>query len=174
MLLLWYCTLHSGVHPTVAGVAAAFAIPLHLDGKGDSLLLRMEHALAPWSAFVIVPLFGFANAGVTLSSAGSALAPLPLAIALGLVLGKQIGVFGGVWCAVKLGIAARPAGARWPQVYGVALLCGIGFTMSLFIGGLAFPGAAQGDAVKIGVLMGSLGAGVAGLAVLRFVRGAAA
>jgi NhaA family Na+:H+ antiporter len=119
-------------------------------------------------AFAIVPLFGFANAGVSLGGAEAMFAPLPLGIALGLFVGKQAGVFGAVWAAAKTGIAARPAGSSWAQVYGVALLCGIGFTMSLFIGGLAFAAPEQADAVKIGVLMGSVVSALAGCAVLYF------
>jgi NhaA family Na+:H+ antiporter len=171
--LLWYATLLSGVHATIAGVMAAFAIPfrrtLGAPDAEDSTLHRLEHALAKPVAFFIVPLFGFANAGVPV--AGVSLAdlaqPLPLGIALGLFLGKQLGIFGTVWAAAKFGIARRPANASWTQVYGVALLCGIGFTMSLFIGGLAFVDPAQGDAVKIGVLMGSLASAVLGWLVLR-------
>jgi len=169
-LALWYCVLHSGVHPTVAGVLAAFTIPLALDGKGDSLLLRMEHALAPWSAFIIVPLFGFANAGVSLVGIGVSgfLSPLPLAVAAGLVLGKQSGIFGAIWLAEKTGFAPRPAGAGWRQVWGMALLCGIGFTMSLFIGALAFPGSpGLVEEAKLGVLAGSLVSAMAGFVVLR-------
>lgn len=169
---LWYFTLLSGVHATVAGVLAALAIPLRATpGAPDaeeSTLHRMEHGLHPWVAYAIVPLFGFANAGVELSGAAPLLSSLPLAIALGLFLGKQFGVFGSVWVAVKLGFASRPAGATWPQLYGVALLCGIGFTMSLFIGGLAFPAQPEADAVKIGVLMGSLISAIAGCIVLRW------
>jgi Na+:H+ antiporter, NhaA family len=136
----------------------------------DSLLHRLEHALAKPVAFVIVPLFGFANAGVSLEGVGldAVLAPLPLGIALGLFIGKQIGIFGSVWGCVKLGLAARPRDASWVQVYGVALLCGIGFTMSLFIGGLAFTDSTQGDAVKIGVLMGSIASALCGYLLLRF------
>jgi len=173
--LLWYATLLSGVHATIAGVMAAFAIPFRrtvgAPDAEDSALHRLEHALAKPVAFLIVPLFGFANAGVSLEGVGlsSLAAPLPLGIALGLFVGKQLGIFGSVWAAVKFGIAARPKDASWAQVYGVALLCGIGFTMSLFIGGLAFTDAAQGDAVKIGVLMGSLLSAVAGYLVLRMV-----
>jgi Na+:H+ antiporter, NhaA family len=172
--LLWYATLLSGVHATIAGVMAAFAIPfrrtLGSPDAEDSALHRLEHALAKPVAFFIVPLFGFANAGVSLEgmSLSSLIEPLPLGIALGLFLGKQLGIFGSVWAAVKMGIAVRPKDANWTQVYGVALLCGIGFTMSLFIGGLAFTDATQGDAVKIGVLMGSLLSAVAGYLVLRF------
>ncbi len=171
--LLWYATLLSGVHATIAGVLAAFAIPfrrtLAAPDAEDSALHRLEHALAKPVAFLIVPLFGFANAGVSLENVGLASLgePLPLGIALALFVGKQLGIFGSVWAAVKLGLAVRPKGASWTQVYGVALLCGIGFTMSLFIGGLAFESPAQGDAVKIGVLMGSLVSAIAGYLVLR-------
>ena len=168
--LLWYFELLSGVHATVAGVLAALAVPIKntpgTPDDEDSPLHRLEHGLHPWVAFGIVPLFGFANAGVTLGGAAAALAPLPLAIALGLFLGKQAGVFGSVWLAVRLKLATRPARASWAQVYGVSLLCGIGFTMSLFIGGLAFPTGADADAVKIGVLLGSLFSAVAGVIVL--------
>jgi Na+:H+ antiporter, NhaA family len=170
--LLWYATLLSGVHATIAGVLAAFAIPfrrtLAAPDAEDSPLHRLEHALHKPVAFIIVPLFGFANAGVSLAGIGiaQALSPLPLGIALGLFLGKQIGIFGSVWAAVKLGIAQRPARASWQQVYGVSLLCGIGFTMSLFIGGLAFTDPAVTDAVKIGVLMGSIASAVVGYGVL--------
>jgi Na+:H+ antiporter, NhaA family len=172
--LLWHATLLSGVHATIAGVLAAFAIPfrrtLAAPDAEDSALHRLEHLLVRPVAFVIIPLFGFANAGVSLQHIGLAdlLAPLPLGIALGLFLGKQIGIFGSVWGASKLGFALRPKDASWTQVYGVALLCGIGFTMSLFIGGLAFADAAQGDAVKIGVLAGSVVSAIAGALVLYF------
>lgn len=167
-VLLWYCVLHSGVHATIAGVLAALTIPLGLDRRGDSLLLRMEHALAPLSAYLIVPLFGFANAGVTLTG-GSLLAPLPLAVGAGLFLGKQAGIFGTIWLAERIGLAPRPAGASWLQVWGVSLLCGIGFTMSLFIAALAFPAAPMlVDEAKIGILGGSLLSALLGFAVLRF------
>lgn len=172
--LLWYATLLSGVHATIAGVMAAFAVPFRrtpgAPDAEDSTLHRLEHALAKPVAFFIVPLFGFANAGVSLTgvSVTSLVEPLPLGIALGLFVGKQLGIFGSVWAAVKMGMAVRPKDASWVQVYGVALLCGIGFTMSLFIGGLAFTDTAQGDTVKIGVLMGSLLSAVIGYVVLRF------
>ena len=172
---LWYATLLSGVHATIAGVLAAMAIPFErTPGAPDSAsspLHRLEHGLHPWVAFAMVPLFGFANAGVDIRGLGAdqILAPLPLGIAAGLFLGKQIGIFGSVWLSVKLGIAGRLRGATWLQVYGVAMLCGIGFTMSLFIGGLAFPGDAMlVEEAKIGILMGSLIAALAGYAVLRF------
>jgi NhaA family Na+:H+ antiporter len=164
--LLWYLVFLSGVHATVAGVLAAMTIPMQP-------LKRLEHALNPWVAFAIVPLFGFANAGVSLAGMTPAvlLAPLPLAIGLGLVIGKQAGVFGSIWLAARMRIAARPAGTSWRQVYGMALLAGIGFTMSLFIGGLAFPDApGLADQVKIGVLAGSIVSALAGYAVLRTAR----
>ena len=172
--LLWYAMLLSGVHATIAGVLAAMAIPLErTPGAPDSAtspLHRLEHALHPWVAFAIVPLFGFANAGVDISglTAAQIFAPLPLGIAAGLFLGKQIGIFGSVWLSVKFGVAGKLRGATWLQIYGVSLLCGIGFTMSLFIGGLAFPGdALRIEEAKIGILMGSLVAALAGYAVLR-------
>ena len=160
-LALWFAVAHSGVHATVAGVVAAMLVP-------REHIHRLEKALNPWVAFMIVPLFGFANAGVTLGGSDP-LAPLPLAIALGLIIGKQAGIFGSIWIAVKLRLAPRPA--AWGQLYGMALLAGIGFTMSLFIGGLAFPAQPElSDAVKIGVLAGSLVSALAGYAVLRRVR----
>ncbi|AQR75911.1 Na+/H+ antiporter NhaA [Sphingomonas sp. LM7] len=172
--LLWYFVFRSGVHATIAGVAAALTIPITRSpaapDDAESPLHRLEHGLHPWSAFLIVPLFGFANAGVSLAGMSPAilLAPLPLGIALGLFLGKQIGIFGSIWIAHRTGFAPRPGWASWPQVYGVSLLAGIGFTMSLFIGGLAFPGnALLADEVKIGVLAGSLLSAVAGYLVLR-------
>jgi Na+:H+ antiporter, NhaA family len=168
--LLWFAVLQSGVHATVAGVLAAMAVPLRATpgtpDAEDSTLHRMEHGLHKPVAWAILPIFGFANAGVALGAADP-FASLPLAIALGLFLGKQFGIFGSVWLAVKLGVAQRPANASWTQIYGVALLCGIGFTMSLFIGGLAFADPAMADGVKIGVLAGSLASAVAGYALLR-------
>lgn len=169
-IAVWYAVLHSGVHATVAGVLAAFTVPMKLDRRGDSLLLRMEHALAPLSAYLIVPLFGFANAGVSLAglSLADLAAPLPLGIALGLFAGKQVGIFGAILAARRLGFAAPPSGATMMQLWGMALLCGIGFTMSLFITQLGFPAApALVDEAKLGVLLGSLMSALAGFAVLR-------
>ncbi len=165
---LWLAVLLSGVHATIAGVLAALAIPL--GDKDHSPLERLEHGLHPWVAFAIVPLFGFANAGVSFAGIGAEqlLAPLPLGIAAGLFLGKQAGIFGSVRLAVALGLAQRPAGASWTQLYGVALLCGIGFTMSLFIGGLAFSDPLLINEVKIGVLGGSILSAIAGFALLRW------
>ncbi|WP_312151780.1 Na+/H+ antiporter NhaA, partial [Pseudomonas sp.] len=167
---LWYFTLLSGVHATIAGVVGALLIP-YSAGASDSPLLKLEHAIAPWVGFLIVPVFGFANAGVSFAnlSWSDALAPLPLAIALGLLLGKQLGVFAGVLLAVKTGLASKPQGASWLQIYGVAMLCGIGFTMSLFIGELAFPGQPELiDQAKIGILLGSLLSAVIACVILRW------
>ena len=167
--VLWLLVLASGVHATIAGVLAALTIPL---GRGEarSPLKRLEHRIHPWVMFGIVPLFGLVSAGVALTGGMSALAePVPLAILLGLFIGKQVGVFGAIWLAVTLGLAARPAGTSWAQLYGAAILCGIGFTMSLFIGGLAWPGQSElVDAAKVGTLAGSSLAAVAGYFVLRF------
>jgi Na+:H+ antiporter, NhaA family len=172
-LLLWYAMLLSGVHATIAGVLAAVAIPyrrtLATPDAPDSPLHRLEHMLSRPVAFLIIPLFGFANAGLSLSGIGveQIFMPLPLAIALGLFIGKQIGIFASIWLSVKLGWAKRPKDANWLQVYGVALLCGIGFTMSLFIGGLAFDDSKLQDLVKLGVLIGSVASAVAGFVILR-------
>jgi NhaA family Na+:H+ antiporter len=173
---LWVAVLLSGVHATIAGVLAAMMIPLRRSpgtpDAEDSTLHRLEHGLQPWVAYGVVPLFGFANAGVSLAGIGVAqlVAPLPLGIAAGLFLGKQLGVFGSVRLAVRLGFGVLPRGASWLQVYGVSLLCGIGFTMSLFIGGLAYSDAMLVDEVKIGVLMGSLLSAVVGYALLRAAK----
>ncbi len=174
-VLLWLLVLLSGVHATIAGVVTALLIPVTKSpgapDSAESPLHKLEHALHPWVAYAIVPLFGFANAGVSLKgmSPASLLEPLVLGITLGLFLGKQIGVLGSIAIAERLGIATRPGGASWLQLYGVALLAGIGFTMSLFIGGLAFPGNEPlVDKVKLGVLAGSILSGVAGYLVLRF------
>ena len=176
-VLLWFAVLSSGVHATIAGVLAAFAVPVvktpGAPDSPDSPLHRLEHALHPWSAFLIVPLFGFANAGISLTGlgAGTLIEPLPLGIAAGLFLGKQIGIFSSIWLSVRLGIAQRPRGSTWLQVYGLATLCGIGFTMSLFIGMLAFAQTpALIETAKLGVICGSLLSGLLGYLVLRFAR----
>jgi len=168
---LWYCVLHSGVHATIAGVAAALTVPLKIGRNGDSMLLRMEHALVPWNEYVIVPLFGFANAGVALAGIGIAgfLSPMPLGIAAGLFIGKQIGIFGSVVIAERIGFAHRPKGTNLSQIWGMSVLCGIGFTMSLFIGALAFPGYPHLiEEAKLGVLTGSILASMLGYSILRF------
>ncbi|MCL4673030.1 MAG: Na+/H+ antiporter NhaA [Sphingomonadaceae bacterium] len=173
-LVLWYFVLNSGIHATIAGVVAALTIPMV--GKDDNTMLeRLEHGLAPWSAYLVVPVFGFANAGVSLAGLGAEelLAPLPIAIAAGLFLGKQLGIFSAIWIADRIGFAARPYGARWSEIWGVTILCGIGFTMSLFISELAFPGyRLLIDEAKIGILGGSLLSAVVGYAVLRMVTDA--
>jgi Na+:H+ antiporter, NhaA family len=172
-IVLWFFVLKSGVHATVAGVLLAMTIPLRLSvGRPDdptSPLHILEHAIHPWSAYLILPVFGFANAGVSLAGFNPRmlLDPVTLGVALGLLVGKQIGVFGFVLAAVKLGLAQRPAHAGWGQVYGVSLLCGVGFTMSLFIGLLAFANAPALEAeVKVGVLTGSIACMLAGAFVL--------
>jgi len=172
--LLWLAVLLSGVHATIAGVLTAIFIPLRAaPGAREGTeppLHRLEHALQPWVAYAIVPIFGFANAGVSFAGMGleTILAPLPLGIAVGLFLGKQAGA---LWLCVRFGVAPKPAGASWTQIYGVCLLCGIGFTMSLFIGGLAFADPILMDEVKIGVLGGSILSALAGYLVLRACAG---
>ncbi|WP_353216601.1 Na+/H+ antiporter NhaA [Sandarakinorhabdus sp.] len=170
---LWAALHASGIHATLAGVITALALPLQrTPGQPEhreSPLLRVEHALASWVSFAIVPLFGFANAGVDLRglTAAQALDPLVLGIAAGLVLGKMIGIFGAVMALVRLKIVDMPAGASMRQLWGMALLCGIGFTMSLFISALAFgEGSAQENAAKLGIIAGSLIAALLGAAVL--------
>ncbi|MCE4223024.1 Na+/H+ antiporter NhaA [Methylobacterium sp. C25] len=175
--VLWVLVLRSGVHATVAGVLLAMFVPIRpTPGRPEdetSPLHRLEHGLHAWVAFLIVPIFGFANAGVRLIGLpfDALLDPVTLGVALGLFLGKQVGVVASVGLAVATGIAARPGGANWGQVYGVALLCGIGFTMSLFIGGLAFSGGLHETEVKLGVLVGSLLSGLTGAAVLKLATG---
>jgi NhaA family Na+:H+ antiporter len=168
-LVLWVCVLKSGVHATLAGVATGFAIPLAAKAGEESPLRWLEHALHPWVAYLVLPAFAFANAGVSLQglNAAAMLEPVTLGILLGLFVGKQIGVFGALWLAIKAGWGRMPEGANWTQLYGLGLLCGIGFTMSLFIGGLAFDDAARGVEVRIGVLAGSILAAVIGAALLK-------
>ncbi|WP_306578993.1 Na+/H+ antiporter NhaA [Pseudomonas sp.] len=168
-LILWVCVLKSGVHATLAGVALALCIPLRTRNAETSPLLALEHALHPWVAYAILPLFAFANAGVSLAgmTVESFTHPVPMGIAVGLLLGKTAGVFGLTWAAVKLRLAALPAGASWGQLLGVAILCGIGFTMSLFVGSLAFvPGSSEYAGMdRMGILTGSFFAAVIGYAV---------
>ncbi len=173
---VWALMLASGVHATLAGVIVAFTIPLtpapgHPDDTG-SPLHRLEHAIAPWVAFAIVPIFGFANAGLSFGNLSPEilLSPIVLGIALGLFIGKQIGVFGVMWVLERFNIIDYPIRASTLQVYGVALLCGIGFTMSLFIGGLSYSTDIFLDEVKIGVLGGSLMSGVVGAIVLLIAK----
>ena len=166
---LWFLVLESGIHATLAGVALALTIPLRQGGH--SPLHRLEHALHKPVAFGVTPIFGFANAGLSFAGIGlsALLDPVPLGVALGLFFGKQLGVFGVASGLIKLGWARLPRGASFGQLYGVAVLCGIGFTMSLFIGGLAFKDPALIDETKIGVFAGSLASSLIGMAILRRV-----
>jgi NhaA family Na+:H+ antiporter len=168
-LILWVCVLKSGVHATLAGVTLAFCIPLRTKNAEPSPLLSLEHALHPWVAYGILPLFAFANAGVSLAGVNleSFTHHVPMGIAAGLLVGKTVGVFGLTWLAVKTGLAALPTGANWGQVMGVAILCGIGFTMSLFVGSLAFvPGSSEYAGMdRMGILTGSILAALIGYAV---------
>jgi NhaA family Na+:H+ antiporter len=174
--VLWLLVLRSGVHATIAGVALALTIPLQArPGRPDEMhaspLHRLEHGLHNWVAFLIVPVFGLANAGLSFAGLTPAalVDHLTLGVALGLVVGKLVGVFGSAALVIRLGLADLPMGAGWLQMVGVSLLCGIGFTMSLFIGLLAFAGdPLLQDEVKVGILLGSLAAGLAGWVVLRF------
>lgn len=167
--LLWYAMLASGIHPTLSGVLAALAVPL---GRGEhhSPLKLLEHTIHPWVMFGVMPLFGLASAGVHVGGLAEIAEPLPVAILAGLFLGKQLGVFGSIWLAVRAGVAPKPDHTRWIELYGASVLCGIGFTMSLFIGALAFPNSPEiVDAAKLGTLAGSLLSALLGFAVLRFV-----
>ncbi|MCJ7527409.1 MAG: Na+/H+ antiporter NhaA [Methyloceanibacter sp.] len=173
-VLLWGCMLFSGIHATLAGVVLAMTIPVgssadeNRDNGAGSPLHHLEDALGPWVAFLVLPVFGFANAGVSLAGASldTLLAPLSLGIAAGLFFGKQIGIMISVFIASRTGLADLPAGASWREIYGVALLCGIGFTMSLFIGLLAFADAEHEAMTKLAVLAGSLLSAFAGAAIL--------
>jgi NhaA family Na+:H+ antiporter len=169
-ILLWFFVLGSGIHATIAGVVLGLTIPLE-PFKGRSLLKSMEHSLEPWAAFIILPLFAFCNAGVSLEgfSFSSILTnPISLGITAGLFLGKQLGVFLLIFAAVKLKLASSPQSANWGQIYGVAMLTGIGFTMSIFIGNLAFTDPEVTNNVRIGILAGSVLSAVAGFLILYF------
>ena len=173
--LLWVSVLKSGVHATLAGVVLALFIPLKSTGEPDEKrpAIRLEHVIKPWSAWLIMPVFAFANAGLPLGglSLASLTAPLPLGILAGLFIGKQIGIMLGAGLLIATGMARMPQGATWRSLYGVSILGGIGFTMSLFIGTLAFPDDATREAqVRLGVLAGSILSAVAGWAVLRTQR----
>ncbi|MEO1221693.1 MAG: Na+/H+ antiporter NhaA, partial [Pseudomonadota bacterium] len=167
-VIMWVFVLKSGVHATLAGVTAAMMVPM-VARDGSKMLEHMEHGLHKWVAFVIIPIFGFANAGVTLIGLSPAdlLQPLPLGIALGLLIGKQVGILGFAFIAVKAGVAKLPDGVGWRKIHGLSLLAAIGFTMSLFIGNLAFTDPAMIDAVKLGVLSGSLIAAFAGFFMIK-------
>jgi Na+:H+ antiporter, NhaA family len=175
-IALWTFVLKSGVHATLAGVALAFAIPYAAPEGEPSPLHRVEHALQPWVAFGILPLFGFANAGFSFvgMSLSDLFQPIPLGVAAGLFIGKQLGVFGAVSLVVRRGWAALPEGASWRCLYGISVLTGIGFTMSLFIGTLAFGQSGNEAAMRLGVLVGSVLSGVVGVAVLLSIGAARA
>ncbi|MEL7060885.1 MAG: Na+/H+ antiporter NhaA [Acidobacteriota bacterium] len=169
-ILLWLFVLNSGVHATLAGVVLAFAMPYH--GRG-SLAYQLEKSLHIWVSFLILPIFAFANAGVNFEGLSFADLghPVTLGVILGLLVGKQVGIFAFTWLAQVTGLAKRPAGASWLQIYGIAALCGLGFTMSLFIGSLAFEHSPQPElltANRLGILVGSAIAGLIGFFVLRF------
>ena len=169
--ILWASVLKSGVHATLAGVIIGFCIPLKA-ANGKKLLEEFEHMLAPWASFFILPLFAFANAGVSFDGLDFSMlsSPILFAITLGLLIGKPLGVFGFSYLAVKLGIAKLPQGINFKQIFAVAMLCGIGFTMSMFLASLAFD-AAAGESVnalsRLGILLGSTIAALAGYYVLK-------
>ena len=170
--LMWFFMLKSGVHATIAGVLTALTVPMAAAGRAadDTPLHRLEHALSPWVGFAILPVFAFANAGVSFAGINLShlLSPVPIGVAAGLFVGKQAGVFLASRAAIRLGWAERPAGSGWRQLYGVSVLCGIGFTMSLFIGMLAFEDPLIQNEVKLGVFLGSIASGLIGWAILRF------
>ena len=168
---MWFFTYKSGIHATIAGVLLASTIPHRIKEKDFSLLIKLEHAISPYVAFMIMPIFAFANAGVSLEglSLSSLLEPVPLGILLGLFVGKQIGVMVVSFIAVKFGVAQMPDKSSWLSLYGVSILTGVGFTMSLFVGNLAFAENIQYiDGVKIGVLAGSLLSTVFGYFILLY------
>ena len=174
---VWWLTVRSGLSTSLTAVAFAMIVPIRPRAEDrQSPLKEAMHDLHPWNAYLVLPLFAFAKAGVSFAgvSLEQMLAPLVVAIALGLFVGKQVGVFGAAWLAAALKIGKRPTDATWAQVYGVSLLCGVGFTMSLFVGALAFPGAVDSPEqvqVKLGVIGGSVLSAIAGAAVLGLMRG---
>jgi NhaA family Na+:H+ antiporter len=170
---VWYFMLKSGVHATLAGVLVAFTIPLKIPEAPSDIvppLIRLEHNIYPYVGFLILPIFGFANAGVTINGVGLSqlFDPLPLGIFIGLFFGKQLGVFGALWAAIKLGLAKMPRETGWAQLYAVSLLCGIGFTMSLFIGLLAFDDQLIMNQVRLGVIGASVLSAVIAFVILRY------
>ncbi|NNL90347.1 MAG: Na+/H+ antiporter NhaA, partial [Marinicaulis sp.] len=171
--IIWVCVLKSGIHATLAGVVTALAIPMTGKGaKSQSPLHKLEHGLHPWVAFMVLPIFAFANAGLSFDGLTFAalFAPVPLGIALGLFIGKPLGVMSMAALAIKLGVAKMPDGMSWRHLAGVAWLTGVGFTMSLFIGGLAFDEAALINEVRLGVLAGSLASAAAACMILANAR----
>lgn len=175
-IVLWVAVLKSGVHATLAGVVVAFFIPMSKkEDEVEPPLYRLEHALVPWIAFGIMPIFAFANAGVSLEGLGiqSLAEPVSAGIALGLIVGKQVGVFAACYLTTMIGICRLPVGITWQQIWGASCLAGIGFTMSLFIGNLAYTSPELASAVRVGVLSGSLVSALLGYAILRFSHRAA-
>lgn len=170
-IIMWVAVLESGIHATLAGVITALFIPVrsHRD-PGYSPCKELEHALHPWVAFGVLPLFAFANAGVPFSgmTLSDIFAPVTLGIALGLFVGKQVGVFLMISLAIATGLTSKPTGTNWYQLYAVSLLCGVGFTMSLFIGGLAFEAVEMQASVRMGVLLGSVTSAVLAYLLLRY------
>jgi NhaA family Na+:H+ antiporter len=171
-VFMWVCVLKSGIHATIAGVLIAFFVPLYNKERDYSPLKELEHILHPWVAYMIMPVFAFANAGVSLSgvSLATITSDFSLGILGGLFIGKQVGVFLTVALLVTLGVSRLPDGVRWPQLYGLSLLCGIGFTMSLFIGTLAFEDPALNAQMRIAVLIASFLSAVCGYLVLRLAK----
>jgi NhaA family Na+:H+ antiporter len=173
-LILWTAVLKSGVHATLAGVILAFFIPVgDLSREGESPLKQLEHELHPAVAYFILPIFAFANTGISFEGLGwsTLMEPVPLGIAAGLFFGNQIGVFSFSWLGVKLGLAKLPKDFGWAELYGVSLLCGIGFTMSLFISSLAFEQGGSDIAVhdRLGILAGSFLSAICGYMLLRYL-----
>ncbi len=171
-VFIWLCVLKSGVHATLSGVVTALAVPLTVArGETQSPLVKLEEALHPWVTFGVLPLFAFGNAGVTLAgmTLEKVLSAIPMGIAFGLFIGKPIGIFSFSFAAIKLKLAGKPEGATWPQLFGVAMLGGIGFTMSLFIGMLAFVDTERAAEIRIGVLLGSIVSATLGYMVLKRV-----
>ena len=169
--ILWVAVLKSGVHATLAGVATALFIPMTCPKRPDfSPVKHLEHALHPWVAFGILPIFALANAGVPFTGMGlhSLLDPVTLGIILGLVVGKQVGIFSFLWLTIKSGLSPLPKGVGWYHLYAVSALCGIGFTMSLFIGGLAFDDLAHQASIRLGVLVGSIVSATFGFLLLYY------
>ena len=168
---LWVAVYNSGLHATLAGVMVALTIPSrHTEESAVAPLNILEHRIVYWVNFGILPLFGFANAGVSFSGLGqdAFIGSLPLGIVLGLFVGKQIGIFGSIWLLIRFGVARMPARVTWSQIHAMAMICGIGFTMSFFIGGLAFATSPEHlDATKIGVMGGSLLSAIVGTLLMR-------
>lgn len=168
-VIMWAAFLQAGIHPTLAGVITAVFVPVRVKNERRSPCQRLEHDLHPWVAFLVLPIFGFANAGVPFSGLTfqTFLEPITLGIILALVIGKQIGIFGTVWLAVKSGLCLKPENTNWAQIYAMSVLCGIGFTMSLFIGGLSFADLQSQAEVRLGVLVGSFISAILGYILLK-------